>query len=100
MAIDTLKQAVSECVLLLCVAGAVAAQTAPAPRAPRFIPEDHRPPLFLKESFKENPKGTAETPVTADFLTSTNLDLKLYGPGKGDIQIVHHESPKDEPSYI
>jgi hypothetical protein len=38
--------------------------------------------------------------VTAAFLTSADLDVKVYGPGKGDIQIVHHDSPKDEPSYI
>jgi hypothetical protein len=91
------KQFIVKCGLLLCLAGALAAQTA---KPPRFIPEDHRPPLFLRESFKETPKGTSETPVTADFLTNPNLELKLYGPGKGDIQIVHHESPKDEPSYI
>ena len=96
---------------ILGLAGAAAAQNAteqqPAAqqgreqtRAPRYVPEDHRPPLFLRESFKETPKGTNETPVTAEFLTSPNLELKLYGPGKGEIQIVHHESPKDEPSYI
>lgn len=97
--------------LPMCVAVAVAVQIAPsqqpaAPpakgqtKAPGFIPEDHRPPLFLKETFKETPKGTSETPMVADFLTNPNLELKLYGPGGKDIQIVHHGSPMDEPSYI
>ena len=54
----------------------------------------------MKETFKETPKGTAETTVTQDFLTNPALELKTYGPGKAGISIVHHESPKDEPSYI
>jgi hypothetical protein len=107
----SLKLAILRCALPVCLAGAAAVQIASsqqpaAPqakgqaKAPRVIPEDHRPPLFLKETFKETPKGTSETPVVADFLTSPNLELKLYGPGGKDIQIVHHDSPMDEPSYI
>jgi hypothetical protein len=99
--IHFLQQATLRSGITLLLAGAAAAQTTSGQaRAPRFIPEDHRPPLFLKESFKETPKGTSETAVTTGFLTNPNLELKLYGPGKNDIQIVHHESPKDEPSYI
>ena len=95
--------------LLLAAAGALQIASAQAPaaaqakgqtKAPRYIPEDHRPPLFLRETFKETPKGTSETNVTADFLTNPNLEIKLYGPGAKVIQIVHHDSPKDEPSYI
>jgi hypothetical protein len=106
-----LKQVICPFGLAALMTVALAAQTAPAPqpaagagrgqaRAPRYIPEDHRPPLFLRETFKETPKGTSEVPVTAEFLTNASLELKLYGPGKADIQIVHHDSPKDEPSYI
>jgi hypothetical protein len=106
-----LKQASVTCAVCLCLAGAVAAQTGPGKQTAaqsangqvgtsRYIPEDHRPPLFLRESFKDTPKGTADIPMTAAFLTNSNLELKLYGPGKNEIENVHHDSPKDEPSYI
>jgi hypothetical protein len=64
------------------------------------LPEDNRPPLFLRETWKVPPVGVLEVPVTPDYLTNPNLEVKMYGPGKGEVVIVHHDTPKDEPSYI
>ncbi len=33
-------------------------------------------------------------------MVSQNLELKLYGAGSVDVRIVHHQSPKDDPTYI
>jgi hypothetical protein len=33
-------------------------------------------------------------------MTGENLQLQLYGPGSVDVRIVHHQSPKDDPTYI
>lgn len=63
-------------------------------------PEDNRPPLFLRETFKEPAGGASETPVTQEYLTSPNLELKLYGAGGKEVDVVHHATPKDEPTYI
>ena len=59
--------------------------------------EDHRPPLFFREDWKETP---AATPVTAAHVTNPKLQLGLYGPGKAGIKKSHHDAPKDDPYYI
>jgi hypothetical protein len=71
-------------------------------RQARFIAEDHRPPLFFRGDWKAGnpPKGENNVPVTQDLVTDPNLTLQLYGPGGKDVQISHHESPKDDPTYI
>lgn len=66
--------------------------------APKFVPEDHRPGLFFRESWKIPP--TQEPPVTQEFIENPNLELKMYGPGAFDVRIVHHTTPVDDPSYI
>ncbi len=68
----------------------------------RFIPEDHRPPLFFREDWKapHPPKGENNVPVTQDLVSNPNLELRLYGPGGKDVQVSQHESPKDDPTYI
>ena len=94
--------------LLLAVAGAytsapAAAQTAAppaaaaAPAAPRFVPEDHRPPLFLREDFNDEPD---ETPITQASIHGKNITFSLYGPGKDGVAKSHHASPKDDPGYV
>jgi hypothetical protein len=60
-------------------------------------PEDNRPPLFFREDWKEIP---AATPVTAEHLTNSKLQLALYGPGKDGLKKSHHTAPKDDPYYI
>src|SRR6266508_3134326 len=74
---------------ILLVAGAAAQTTARM--------EDHRPPLFFREDWKETP---AATPVTPAHLTNPKLQLALYGPGKAGLKKSHHDAPKDDPYYI
>ena len=78
-------------------------------QAPRFVPEDHRPPLFFREGWK-NPDGTGATCEGCDpkvqmniipkLVENPNLELRMYGPGKNEVEVVHHDSPKDDPSFI
>ena len=56
-----------------------------------------RPPLFLREDFKETP---AATPITQDHLSNPNLRLALYGPGKSGLRKSHHDTPADDPYYV
>jgi hypothetical protein len=72
--------------------------TLAAQQTTKYIPEDHRPPLFLRESWKD--PGVQEVPVRQEHITNPDLELKLYGPGSADVRIVHHQSPKDDPTYI
>jgi len=64
----------------------------------RYVPEDHRPSLFFRETWKD-PEVQERKVVQAD-LTNAGLELKLYGPSSIDVRIVKHASPKDDPSYI
>ena len=65
------------------------AQTAAAPAAPQArggaVPA-RRPPLFLKEEWKQNEKGD-EHPATQDSVGNPNLELKLYGATGKDLQL-------------
>jgi hypothetical protein len=74
-----------------------AAATPAAPVAPRYVPEDHRPPLFFREDFTDAPE---ETPVTQASITNRSLAFGLYGPGKDGVAKSKHASPKDDPSYV
>ena len=76
---------------------APAAAAAGAATAPRFVPEDHRPPLFLREDFNNEPE---ETPITQASIQGKNTSFSLYGPGKDGVAKSHHASPKDDPSYV
>ena len=72
------------------------------PAAVKQYPEDHRPPLFFRETWK-NPFDTdnaQEPKVRQDHVSSPNLELKLYGPENKDIRIVNHKQPVDDPTYI
>lgn len=64
----------------------------------RSVPEDHRPGLFLRETWKD--PEVQERKVVQSDLTNPALELKLYGPSTIDVRIVKHTSPKDDPSYI
>jgi hypothetical protein len=64
----------------------------------RFVPEDHRPPLFFRETW--NDPEVQERKVRQSDLASPQLLLALYGPSTIDVRIVKHASPKDDPSYI
>jgi hypothetical protein len=60
-------------------------------------PEDHRPPLFFREDWKEI---AAAAPVTQEHLANPKLLLTLYGPGRDGIRKSHHDTPKDDPYYL
>ena len=64
----------------------------------RFVPEDHRPPLFFRETWKD--PEVQERKVVQSDLVSPQLLLTLYGPPAIDVRLVKHTSPKDDPSYI
>jgi len=66
--------------------------------APRPVPEDHRPPVFLRETWKD--PEIQERKVVQSDVVSPQLVLTLYGPSTIDVRIVKHTSPKDDPSYI
>ena len=69
-------------VIALAIAPGVLAQTPAAPpgqRQARYVPEEHRPPLFFREDWKHVPADTPEHPVTQASLSSPNLELRLYG---------------------
>jgi hypothetical protein len=78
-------------------ANAAVPATAAAPAAPRYVPEDHRPPLFLREDFNNDPE---ETPITMASIANKDLTFVLYGPGKDGVAKSKHASPKDDPSYV
>jgi len=78
-----------------------AAAPGQAARGPRAAPpEDNRPPLFLRETWKEPPAGATEIPVSQEYVASPNVEVKVYGAGGKEVNVVHHASPKDEPTYI
>jgi hypothetical protein len=79
------------CVVLLAAAVLRLAQAQSSKETP-----PGRPPLFLREDFKETP---AATPITQDHLSSQNLRLALYGPGKAGMKKSHHDTP-DDPYYV
>src|SRR5258708_847194 len=90
-------------ILLLASVAVVAQQPPPSGGAPpKNYAEDHRPPQFLRGSWKDPllTDGKQEPGVRQDHLESPNLELKLYGPPNLDIRIVRHAAPLDDPSYI
>ncbi|HXP84300.1 MAG TPA: hypothetical protein VN841_06250 [Bryobacteraceae bacterium] len=81
--------------------------TAPAkPRIAREVPEDHRPPLFLREDWKHVPANTPEHPVVQESITTPGIELKIYGENKQGIGPdtgvweIQRASPKDDPTFI
>jgi hypothetical protein len=72
--------------------------TVSAQQAAQEVPEDHRPQLFLRETWKD-PEIQERKVIQADIV-SPQLILTLYGPPTIDVRIVKHTSPKDDPSYI
>ncbi len=69
-----------------------------AQQPPRPLPEDHRPAVFLRETWKD--PEVQERKIVQSDLTSAPLQLTLYGPPTIDVRIVKHTSPKDDPSYV
>ena len=60
-------------------------------------PEDSRPSLFFREDWKEI---AAATPVTQEHVANPALLLGLYRTRERWCPESHHDTPKDDPSYI
>ncbi len=85
-----------------------------AQQAPRVVPEDHRPPLFLREDWKfPAPKQMdGGFPLTQASVSDPAFDLKLYGLGRENkdgamecgakdcILISWRTTPKDDPTFV
>ena len=56
-----------------------------------------RPPLFLKEEWKQTPAND-EHPVTQQSIASPNLELKLYGPSSEHIQLTGRAGDESNPN--
>lgn len=91
------------CMIAMAIAGsALAQEPAPAParegRAGREPAGPPRPPLFLREEWKQA-AGAGEHAVTTDGVANPNLELKLYGAGK-DIQITGNAGDANNPIHL
>jgi hypothetical protein len=84
--------------LLLILALPVFGGPLSGPQQQPFIPEDHRPPLFFRETWKD--PEIQERKVIQSDLVSPQLLFTVHGPSTVDVRLVKHTSPKDDPSYI
>jgi hypothetical protein len=87
----------------LLAAGAAFAQSASTPKtqpaaagAPARVT---RPPLFLKEEWKQIPGG-GEHPVTPASVTNPNVELKLYGASSAEIQLTGADGDENNPTHV
>ena len=81
-------------------AGARPAQAAlptavPAGERPRVA----RPPLFIKEDWKQIPGG-GEHPVTPASVTGPGIELKLYGASSKEIQLTGADGDDNNPTHV
>lgn len=93
--------------LALLLAGAALAQapqaqqkTAPVAPAGAAAPARvTRPPLFLKEDWKQI-AGGGEHPVTPASVTDPNVELKLYGASRAEIQLTGNDGDDNNPTHV
>jgi hypothetical protein len=88
--------------LLLAGAAFAQAQQKTAPVAPGGVAPPARvtrPPLFLKEDWKQIPGG-GEHPVTPASLTNPNVELKLYGASSAEIQLTGNDGDDNNPTHV
>src|SRR5262249_44734302 len=78
-------------------AQAAPVQTAAAPAGER--PRVSRPPLFLKEDWKQIPGG-GEHPVTPASVTGGGVELKLYGASSKEIQLTGADGDENNPTHV
>jgi hypothetical protein len=81
--------------VVLALAGSAFAQQQGGQRPARAV----RPPLFLKEEWKQLPSG-GEHPVTLAATGNPTLELKLYGPSSKDIQLTGKEGDENDPIHL
>jgi hypothetical protein len=58
-----------------------------------------RPPLFLKEEWKQNEKSD-EHPITQESVANPNLELKLYGPNAKEMAITGRAGDENNPIHV
>jgi hypothetical protein len=62
-------------------------------------PRATRPPLFLKEDWKQIPGG-GEHPVTPASITAGSVELKLYGASSKEIQLTGVDGDENNPTHV
>jgi hypothetical protein len=72
-----------------------AASAAAPPAAPRVT----RPPLFLKEEWKQIPGG-GEHAVTSASVTAPNVEMTLYGASGAEIQLTGSDGDDNNPTHV
>ena len=75
------------------------AAAARAAEPPGERPRVARPPLFVKEDWKQI-SGGGEHPVTPASVTVTNVELKLYGASSKDIQLTGADGDENNPTHV
>ena len=82
-------------------AAATAARAASAEPAPPAgeRPRVTRPPLFIKEDWKQIPGG-GEHPVTPASITAAGIELKLYGASSKEIQLTGVDGDDNNPTHV
>jgi hypothetical protein len=86
-------------VLSFSVFGALAQQGAPAPAKGKGKARAPRPPLFLREEWKQTPAND-EHPVTQESLANPNLELRLYGQNAKEIQLTGSVTDESNPIHL
>jgi len=59
-----------------------------------------RPPLFLKEEWKQTPAGGEHPVVPLEALSNPNLELKLYGATSKEIQLTGSAQDENNPIHL
>ena len=81
---------------------------------PAYVPEDHRPPLFLRETFPLPPGPQAQNVILSQAaVASPGFQLKIYGqtqsppgphdsksPTHGGLELVRRDPPRDDPTFV
>ena len=78
---------------------AQAAPAQPAAAPPAGERRATRPPLFLKEDWKQIPGG-GEHPVTPASVTGAGVELKLYGASSAEIQLTGVDGDENNPTHV
>jgi len=63
-------------------------------------PRVTRPPLFLKEEWKQTAAGGEHPVVPAEALSNPNLELKLYGPTGKEILMTGSAQDENNPVHL
>ena len=103
---SSLLVALAACGLSLALFAQAPAGNDAGKKAPKFVPEDHRPPLFLREDWKHVPANTPEHPIVQESVVTPGIELKLYGETKQHIGPdtgvweIQRVTPKDDPTFV